>query len=92
MKGLVNIKNSDNKCFFCYHIRLLNPLKIHPKKITKTDKNIVNDLDYKNQIQKKIITRLSKRVTFAPMYFVMKTIQFILFMYQIKNLEATWIY
>ena len=28
MKGLINIKNNDNKCFLWCHIRHLNPLKI----------------------------------------------------------------
>ena len=28
-------------------IRYLNPLKIHPERIRKTDKNMINDLDYK---------------------------------------------
>ena len=46
MKGLINIKNSDNKCFLWCHIRHLNPLKIHPERITKADKKIINDLDY----------------------------------------------
>ena len=46
MKGLINIKNNDYKCFLWYHIRYLNPLKIHPKRMTKADKNIVNILDY----------------------------------------------
>ena len=27
MKGLINIKNNDNKCFLCCHIRHLNLLK-----------------------------------------------------------------
>ena len=38
MKGPINIKNNDNKCFLWCHIRHLNPLKIHPEKITKEDK------------------------------------------------------
>ena len=46
-KGLINIKNNDNKCFLCFHIRHLNPSKIHPKRMTKADGKIVNDLDYK---------------------------------------------
>ena len=46
MKGVINIKNNDNKCFLLCHIIHLNPLKIHPEIITKTDKNMVNDLDY----------------------------------------------
>ena len=45
MKGLINIKNNDNKCFLWCHIRHLNPLKIRPQ--IKADKNMINDLDYK---------------------------------------------
>ena len=46
MKGLVNIKNHRNKCFLWCHIRDLNPLKRHPERITKADKDMVNGLDY----------------------------------------------
>ena len=35
MKDVINVKNNDNKCFFWRQIRHLNPLKIHPKRITK---------------------------------------------------------
>ena len=35
MKGLVNIKNNDNKCFLWCHIRHLNTLKIHSERIKK---------------------------------------------------------
>ena len=46
MKGLINIKNNDNKCFLWCHTRHLNLVKIHPKRITKEDKNMINDLNY----------------------------------------------
>ena len=46
MKGLINIKNNDNECFLWCHIRHLNPLKIHPERVIKADKNIANGLDY----------------------------------------------
>ena len=46
MKGLISIKNNDNKCFLCCYIRHLNSVKIHPERTTKADKNTVNDLDY----------------------------------------------
>ena len=45
-KGLIIIKNNDNKCFLWCHIRHLNPLNIHPGRITKADRRMVNDLDY----------------------------------------------
>ena len=38
MTGLINIQNNDNKCFLWCHIRHLNPLKMHPKRITKVNK------------------------------------------------------
>ena len=46
MKGLINIKNNDNKCFLWCHIRHLNLVKRHLERITKEDKNMINDLDY----------------------------------------------
>ena len=48
VKSLIIIKNSNNKCFLWCHIRHLNPLKIHPERITKADKNMVIDLDYES--------------------------------------------
>ena len=46
MKGLINIKGNDNKCFLWCHIKHLNPLKLHPERITKVDRKMINDLDY----------------------------------------------
>ena len=46
MKGLINIKSNDNKCLLWCHIRHLNPLKIHPERITKEHKKMINDLNY----------------------------------------------
>ena len=37
-KGLINIKNKDQKCFLWYHVRHINPSKEHPERITKIDK------------------------------------------------------
>ena len=42
MKGLINIKNSDNKFFLWCHTRHLHLLKTHPERITKKDKELVN--------------------------------------------------
>ena len=43
MKGLINIKNKDSKCFLWCH---LNPLKTHPERIIKADKKMVYGIDY----------------------------------------------
>ena len=45
-KGLINIKNNDQKCFLWCHVRHINPVKIHPERIRQTNKNLVNDLAY----------------------------------------------
>ena len=46
-KGLINIKNNDNKCVLWCHIRHLNFVKTHPERIIKEDKHMIDDLDYK---------------------------------------------
>ena len=77
IKGLINIKNSDNKCFHWCHIRHLNPLKIHPERITKADKNMINDLDYvsiKFPISNKDYCKTERKKIFALIYFIMKMI------------------
>ena len=45
-KGLINIKNNDQKCFLWCHIRHINPLNEHPERITRTDKEIACNLNY----------------------------------------------
>ena len=64
MKGLINIKINNNKCFLWCHIRHLNPLKIHPERIAKADKNMVNDLDYEDikfPVSKKDFGKIEKK-------------------------------
>ena len=43
---LINIKNNDQKYFPWCHIRHINSVKIHPERITRKDKELVNDLSY----------------------------------------------
>ena len=31
-KGLINIKNEDQKCFLWCYVRHINPVKAHPEK------------------------------------------------------------
>ena len=45
-KGLINIKNNDQKCFLWCYVRHINLVKMHPERITKKDKKLVNDLNY----------------------------------------------
>ena len=37
-KGLINIKNKDNKCFLWCHVRHLNPVNNNSTRINKKDK------------------------------------------------------
>ena len=46
INGLINIKNSNNKCFLWCHARHLSLIDKNPKRITKKDKKIVSKLDY----------------------------------------------
>ena len=45
-KGLINIKKNDQKCFLWCHARYINPVKIHPKRITQANKKNDNNLEY----------------------------------------------
>ena len=94
MKGLINVKNNGNKCFLWCHIRHLNPLKIHPERITKVDKKLFMILIMRGLnflFQKRIIAELKNKIIFALMYSVMKIIRLILLIYQIKSLIILWI-
>ena len=45
-KGLINIKNKDEKCFLWCHVRHINLLNKHPERILKSDKKIAEELNY----------------------------------------------
>ena len=74
-KGLINIKNKDQKCFLWYHARHINPSKEHPERIKKTDKKLLKNLIMMKLsflFKKKILAKLKKRTTFVLMSLVMK--------------------
>ena len=76
-KGLIKIKSNDQKwVFFWCNIRHINPVKIHPARITQKDKEFVNDLNYekiKFPVLENALVKLKRKTTFATMFFVMKT-------------------
>ena len=43
-KGLINIKNNDQKCFLWCHVRHINPVKKHPERIKTIDKKVACNL------------------------------------------------
>ena len=60
-KGLINIKNKDQKCFSWCHVRHINPSKEHPERIKKLTKKLLKNLimmELSFQCKKKILTRL----------------------------------
>ena len=62
-KGLINIKNNDQKYFLWCHVRLINLVKIHPERITQNDKKLANDLDYDrvgDPVQEKDFNKIEK--------------------------------
>ena len=40
-KGLINIRNNNQKCFLWCHVKQINPLKIHPERIHEKIKNFL---------------------------------------------------
>ena len=60
-KGLINIKNKDEKCFLWCHVRHTNPSKEHPERIKKLTKKLLKNLimiELSFQCKKKILTKL----------------------------------
>ena len=45
-KRLINIKNNNQKCFLWCRVRHINPVKIHPQRITGEDKKLINSFNY----------------------------------------------
>ena len=69
------MKNNDQKLFPWCHIRHINPVKIHPERITQKDKELVNDLNYEGieyHVLEKNLRKLKRKITFAVMFYVMK--------------------
>ena len=90
MKGLINIKNNDNECFLWCHIRHLNPLKIHPERVIKADKNIANGLDYEGidfPVSGKDFGKIEKENNIWINLFCYENNLLILFTYRMKNLK-----
>ena len=44
--GLINIKNNNQKCFIWCYVRHVNPVKIHPGRISQKDKEFFDNLNY----------------------------------------------
>ena len=94
-KGLINIKNNDQKCFLWCHVRHIIPTQDHPGRIQKTDRRLVVILTMKELsflYKKKILARLKYKIIFVLTCLVMKMSWFIRFLFLSKNLKIQWIY
>ena len=72
-KGLIKIKNDNQKCFLWCHVRHINPVKINPGRIAQKDKEFINDLDYDGiefPVRKEDLVKLKLKTT--SMFFDMK--------------------
>ena len=86
-KRLITIKNKDQKYFLWCHDKHINSVKIHPERITRKDKkNLLKTfsmMELNFLFEKKILTRLKQKKTFALTCFVTKTGWFFQFIFQI---------
>ena len=90
-KGLINIKNKDQKCFFWCHVRHINPSKEHRETIKKTDKKLLKNLimiELSFLCKKKILTKLKLKTIYALTCLVMKMGWFFQFIFQIENFKT----
>ena len=63
-KGLINIKNNDQKCFSLCHISHINPVKIRPEIITRKGEELANDRAYdgvKFSVQEKDFSKIETK-------------------------------
>ena len=68
-KGLINIKNKDQKYFFWCHVRHINSSKEHPERINKIDKKLFKYITNPEEIEdgdKEFISNLDYDGTELP--------------------------
>ena len=74
-KGLINVKNKDDKCFRWCHIRHLNPKEKDPQRIKKEDKKMINELNYEGiefPVSQNTTTKSKNRTVLGSMCLVMR--------------------
>ena len=85
-KRLINIQNTDdNECLKWCLVRYLNPADHTPRRITKSDKDFVKRLNFKDitfPVKIKDIHKIKKRFPLALAFLVMKIKKNIQYMYQ----------
>ena len=77
--------------FLWCHVRHVNPIKIHPERITQNYKKLANGLDYDGiefPMQGKDFNKIKTKKKFALKCIVMKPNRLFQFTFQIKNLKT----
>ena len=91
-KGLINIKNDDQKCFLWCHVRYINPLKEHPERSKKNDKeiacNLLNYDEIEFPVEEKDFKKTEVQNNTCINVFVYENGWFFQFMFLIKNLKT----
>ena len=88
-KGLINIKNNDQKCFLWCHVRHINPVKEHSGRIKKTDSRIASNLNYKgieSPVQEKDFKKIEEQNNICINVFGYEN-EFIQFLFLNKHLK-----
>ena len=93
-KGLINIKNKDEKCFLWCHIRHINPSKEHPERIKKTDRKIAEKLNYNEiefPVQEKDLSKIEvKNISCINVFGYENGMVFPIYISE-QNLKSQWI-
>ena len=90
-KGLINIKNKDQKCFIWCYVRHINPVKIHPERIKKEDKKLANYLAYDGiefSVQEKDFNKIETKNNICINMFGYESGLVFPILLQIKNLKT----
>ena len=92
-KELLNIKNENQRCFLWCYARHINPIKIHPGRITKEDKNLVKALDYDGiefPVQEKYFIKIKTRNICINVFGFENRLTFPIYVLE-EKLMARWI-
>ena len=88
-KGLINIKTTNQECFYGFMLNgvmswwHINSVKTHPERIIQNDKKLASDI-----VREKDFSKIETKTTFALMFFVTKIGWFFQSPFQIKNLKT----
>ena len=83
-KGLINIKNKENKCFLWCHVRHIHSSNKHLERIKKSDKKIAGELDYDEiefPVRENDFNKIEVKIIYVLMCLVMKIDWFFQFYY-----------